>query len=71
MTTNRNTPISDKQWEEILPFIARAVVRDPKWAPTMHYVIKQLEVAKREDPVTLAQRILERYTDAGGRKAAR
>ena len=67
-----HTSITVEQWDEILRFVALAVTKNhPKFVKTMRRVMEYVEVAKQDDPVAIARRILEGHTDVGGRSAMR
>ena len=58
--------------ERALVYAAYIVVRyGPQYAPIVERLERELEAARREDPVERAKRILERYTADGGRNAMR
>lgn len=52
--------------ERALVYAAYIVVRyGPQYAPIVERLERELEAARREDPVERAKRILERYTADG------
>jgi hypothetical protein len=56
--------------ERALVLAAYIVVRHgPQYAPYVERLEKELEAARRDDPVSRAQRILATYTRDGGTKA--
>ena len=56
--------------ERALVLAAYIVVRHgPKFAPLVDRLEKELEAARRDDPVERAKRILDAYTRDGGVKA--
>jgi hypothetical protein len=58
--------------ERALALAAYIVLRHGSvYAPYVDRLEKELEVARRNDPIKHAKRILETYTDTGGRNAMR
>ena len=61
-----------EQLERARAIAAFAVLRyGERHAPILARVEQEIEALRRADPVEHAQRVLERYRDAGGRKAIR
>lgn len=65
-------PSSLDDLERALALAAFLVARHGnRFAPILERVEREIEEARRADPAERAQRILERYRDAGGVKAIR
>jgi hypothetical protein len=63
--------IPPEEWRRALVFLAYAVTRNPKLAPSMQYAQRKYEEALKSDPVAEANKILDAYTRDGGTNAIR
>jgi hypothetical protein len=64
--------VSLERLERALAVVAYIVLRHGAvYAPILERLEREVEVARRDDPMIRAKRILEGYTDAGGRNAMR
>lgn len=67
-----SSELSIERLERALVLAAYIVVRHGSvYAPIVERLERELDAARRDDPVVRARRILENYTVAGGRKAIR
>jgi hypothetical protein len=64
--------VSLERLERALAVVAYVVLRHGAvYAPILERLEREVEAARRDDPMMRAQRILHGYTAAGGRKAMR
>ena len=66
------TNVSLERLERALAVVAYVILRHGAvYAPILERLEREVEVARRDDPMTRAKHILDGYTDVGGRKAIR
>jgi hypothetical protein len=64
--------VSLERLERALAVMAYVVLRHGAvYAPILARLEREVEAARRDDPLVRARRILDAYTDVGGRKAMR
>jgi hypothetical protein len=64
--------VSLERLERALAVVAYVVLRHGAvYAPILERLEREVELARRNDPLTRAKRILAGYTEVGGRKAIR
>lgn len=64
--------VSLERLERALAVVAYVVVRHGAvYAPILERLEREVEAARRDDPINRAKAILKRYTEVGGRNAMR
>lgn len=67
-----NDGVTLKELEDALKVVAYCVLRcGTVYAPILERLEREVEMARQQDPMMRARRILAAYTDEGARKAIR